>query len=95
MDMNRAIVYVAGHAPCFDNHCKGFILLLRRLLHAIACYIQRGQKYQKPPESCTAVAMAKLAGNVECGLAATKQQKKLLHVQLAATLNQDKDPLSH
>ena len=52
-------------------------------------------KITKSPQGRTAVAMAKLAGNIGYGLAATKQQKKLLHVQLAATLDQVKDPLSH
>ena len=54
MDMISAIVLGRNHAPCFDNHCKGFILLLGRLLHAIAYNIQRGQNHQKPPKSRTA-----------------------------------------
>ena len=60
------------------------------------CFLHTGwPKPPKAPMSRTAVAMAKLA---TLGMALhplSNKQIKLLHVQLAATLDQDKDPLSH
>ena len=94
---------VHGHDQChcsrsqatlhaLENQCKGFILLLWRLLHVDGLL---HTAWPKPPKAPNSPAQLWHWPSLHATLGVALQPRateKLLHVQLAANLDHNKDP---